>query len=94
MLFLQLSSIALIIDYELRKLYTNYKRTSQIIITLKHRFLKKRNNVISVFYFFNKADIFLTSHFFVVIRLSLTCLDKDIYFYINAFFLYIYFLFT
>ena len=86
MLSLQLSSIALIIDYKLRRFETSYKRTSSIIITLKYRFLKEKDNVISVFDFLNKVDISLISHFFVIIRLNLVCLNRNIYFYINVFF--------
>ena len=81
-------------DYKLRRLKTSYKRTSSIFTALKYRFLKKKDNVTSVFYIFNKTDIFLTLYFFNFIRLSLTCLDKNIYFYINVFFLYTYFLLT
>ena len=47
-------------DYELRRFKINYKRTSSILIALKHRFLKKRDNIISVLYIFNKANISLT----------------------------------
>ena len=53
-----------------------------------------RLTVTSVLYFLNRADISLTSHFFVATRLSLACLDRDICFYINVFFLYTYFLLT
>ena len=59
-------------DYELRRFKINYKRTFSILIALRHRFLKRKDNVISVFYILNKADIFLTSHFFNIIRLNLT----------------------
>ena len=76
-------------NYKLRKLKTNYERISSIFTALKHRFLKKRDNVTSVFYFLNKINIFLTSHFFNIIRLNLAYLNKDIYIYINVFF-YIY----
>ena len=58
-------------DYELKRFKINYKQTSSIFITLKHRFLKEKDNVISVFYIFNKADIFLTLYFFNIIRLNL-----------------------
>ena len=77
-------------DYELRRFKINYKRTFSIFITLKHRLLKEKNNVISVFYIFNKTNISLTLHFFNIIRLSLAYLDRDICFYINVFFLYIF----
>ena len=59
-------------DYELRRFKTSRKLISSILTTLRHRFLKKENNVISVSYIFNKTNIFLTSHFFDIIRLSLT----------------------
>ena len=62
----------MIINYIFQRYKTNYKHTSSIFITLKHRFLKKENNVTSVFYIFNKADFSLTSHFFNIIRLNLT----------------------
>ena len=55
-----------------RKYKINYKHTSSIFIALKYRFLKRKNNVINVFYIFNKVDFSLTSHFFNIIRLSLT----------------------
>ena len=55
-----------------RKYKINYKHIFSIFITLKYRFLKKRNNVINVFYIFNKVNFFLISHFFNIIRLSLT----------------------
>ena len=51
----------------------------------------------SVFYIFKidlyKVNIFLILHFFNIIRLNLTCFDKNIYIYLKAFFLCIYFLF-
>ena len=59
MLFSQFSSIALIIDYELRRLKIDYRRTSSILTTLKHRFLRERNNVINVSYIFNKTDFLI-----------------------------------
>ena len=55
-----------------RKYKINYKHTSSIFITLKYRFLKKKNNIISVLYIFNKINFSLTSHFFNIIRLNLT----------------------
>ena len=61
---------------------------------LKHRFLKREDNVTSVFYIFNKINFSLTLYFFNIIRLSLAWFNKGIYFYINVFFLCIYFLFT
>ena len=54
-----------------RKYKINYKHTSSIFTTLKHRFLKKKDNVISVFYIFNKINYFITLYFFNIIRLSL-----------------------
>ena len=59
-------------DYELRKFKISYKRTSSIFIALKHRFLKREDNITSVSYIFNKINISLTLHFFNIIRLSLT----------------------
>ena len=55
-----------------RRYKINYKHISSIFITLKHRFLKKRDKVTSVFYILNKVNFSLTSHFFNIIRLSLT----------------------
>ena len=75
------------IHYELRKHKASYKHASSIYITLKHRFLKEENNVTSVFYILNKIDFSLISHFFNIIRLSLACLNRDIYIHINVFFL-------
>ena len=75
-----------------RKYKTNHKHISPIFTALKYRFLKEKNNVINVPYILNKTDFSLTSHFFNIIRLNLTWLNKDIYFHINVFFLYIYFL--
>ena len=77
-----------------RRYKINYKHISSIFIALKYRFLKKKDNITSVFYIFNKIDFSLISYFFNIIQLSLTWFNKDIYFYINIFFLYIYFLFT
>ena len=77
-------------DYELRRFKVNYRRTFSILTTLKHRFLKKEDNVTNASYIFNKTNIFLISHFFKIIRLSLACLNKDICFYINVFFIYIF----
>ena len=73
-------------DYKLQKLKISYKRISSILTTLKYRFLKEKNNITSVSYILNKIDISLISHFFNITRLSLTCLDRDICFYINVFF--------
>ena len=50
-------------DYELKRLKTSYKRIFSIFITLRHRFLKEKDNIINVFYIFNKANISLTLHF-------------------------------
>ena len=80
-------------NYELRRLKASYKRLSSIFSTLKHRFLKGKNNVTSVFYIFNKTAFLIKLIIFNIIRLSLTCLDKDIYFYINVFF-YVYISFS
>ena len=65
----------------------NHKYAFSIFITLKHRFLKEKDNVTSVFYILNKIDFSLTLHFFDITRLSLTCLNKDIRIYINVSFL-------
>ena len=73
-------------NYELRRLKTNHKRSSSIFSTLKHRFLKKENNVISVFYILNKTAFLIKLIIFNITRLSLTCLGRDICFYINVFF--------
>ena len=81
-------------DYKLRKFKINHKRTSSILIALKYRFLKERNNVTSVFYILNKAVFLIKLIICDITRLSLTCLNKDIYFYINVFFLCTYFLLT
>ena len=59
-------------DYELRRFKTSRKLISSVFITLRYRFLKERDNVTNVFYIFNKIDISLTSHFFNIIRISLT----------------------
>ena len=53
-----------------RRYKISYKHISFIFITLKHRFLKKKN-IISVFYILNKINFFLTLHFFNITRLSL-----------------------
>ena len=55
-----------------RRYKINYKHISSIFITLKHRFLREKNDVISVFYIFNKINFSLTLYFFNIIRLSLT----------------------
>ena len=73
-------------DYELRRLKTSHKRTSPIFIALRHRFLKERNNIISVFYILNKTIFLIKLIIYDITRLSLACLDKNIYFYINVFF--------
>ena len=77
-------------NYELRKLKINYKRSFSIFSTLRHRFLKERNNVTNVFYIFNKITFLIKLIIFNTIRLSLACLDRNIYFYINVFFIYIF----
>ena len=77
-----------------RRYKINYKHTFSIFIALRYRFLKKKDNIINVSYIFNKINFFLILHFFNIIRLSLACFNKDIYFYINVFFLYTYFLLT
>ena len=59
-------------DYELRRLKANYKRTFSVFTALKYRFLKEKDNVISVLYIFNKVNISLTFYFFNIIRLNLT----------------------
>ena len=81
-------------NYELRRLKVSYKRLFPIFSTLRHRFLKKENNVTSVFYILNKAVFLIKLIIFNIIRLSLACLDKGICFYINVFFLCTYFLLT
>ena len=86
-LTLQFSPITQNINYELRRHKINHKHAFSIFITLKHRFLKGGDNVTSVFYIFNKVDFSLTSHFFDIIRLDLTCLDRGIRTHINVFFL-------
>ena len=54
-----------------RRYKISYKHVSSIFITLRHRFLKEENNVISVFYILNKTNFSLILHFFNIIRLSL-----------------------
>ena len=73
-------------NYKLRRFKISYKRLSSIFITLRHRFLKKRDNVISVFYIFNKIIFLIKLIIFNIIRLNLACLDRGICFYINVFF--------
>ena len=73
-------------NHERRRLKTSYKRLFPIFTTLKHRFLKERNNVTSVFYILNKAISLIKLIIFNIIQLSLTCFDEGIYFYINVFF--------
>ena len=80
--------------YKLRRFKISYKRTSSIFIALKHRFLKGGNNVTSVLYIFNKAIFLIRLIICNITRLSLTCLGRDICFYINVFFLCTYFLLT
>ena len=83
--------------YELRRLKTSYKRTSSIFTALKYGFLKERDNVTSVLYIFNKANISLILHFFNIIRLGLAWLNvswqRHLFLY-KCFFLYTYFLLT
>ena len=55
-----------------RRYKINYKHIFLIFIALRHRFLRGKDNVISVFYIFNKVDFSLILHFFDIIRLSLT----------------------
>ena len=50
--------------------------------------------VTSVLYILSRVTFSIRLFILNIIRLSLTCLDKDIYFYINVFFLCTYFLFT
>ena len=76
-------------NYKLRRLKISYKRSSSIFSMLKYRFLKERDNITSVFYILNKAVFLIKLIIFNIIRLSLTCLDRDICFYINVFF-YVY----
>ena len=77
-------------SYELRRLKASYKRLSSIFTALRYRFLKEKDNVTSVFYIFNKVIFLIRLIIFDIIRLSLTCFDRDIYFYINVFFMYIF----
>ena len=81
-------------DYELQRFKISHKRISPIFITLRHRFLKEKDNVINVSYIFNKTVFLIKLIICDIIRLSLTCLDKDICFYIDVFFLCTYFLLT
>ena len=73
-------------DYELRRFKINYRRTSLIFITLRHRFLRERNNVTSVFYILNKVVFVIKLIIYDITRLSLTCFGRGICFYINVFF--------
>ena len=73
-------------NYELRKFKTNHKRSSSVFSALKHRFLKREDNVTSVFYIFNKTAFLIRLIIFNIIRLNLACLGRDICFYINVFF--------
>ena len=77
-----------------RRYKISYKHTFSGFIALKYRFLRERDNVTSVFYILNKIDFSLTLYSFNIIRLSLAWFSRGIYFHINVFFLYIYFLFT
>ena len=49
-------------NYKLRRFKISYKRLSSIFITLKHRFLKEKDNVINVF--------LLRAYFIFLIKLS------------------------
>ena len=73
-------------NYEQRRDTTSYKRSFSIFTALRHRFLKKGNNVTSVFYILNKTAFSIKLIIFINIRLNLTCLDEGICFYINVFF--------
>ena len=81
-------------NYERRRFKTSYKRSSPIFTALKYRFLRKENNVTSVFYILNKTIFLIKLIIFNIIRLNLTCLDEGICFYRNVFFSYTYFLLT
>ena len=61
-----------------------------------YKIIFERNelNVTSVFYILNKAVFLIKLIIFNITRLSLACLDRDICFYINVFFLCTYFLLT
>ena len=82
----------------LRNLYKIFKIYYSIFIykwieTILFKFYKQRLHVVtSVFYIFSKAAFLIKLIIFNIIRLSLACLDEDIYSYINVFFLYVYFL--
>ena len=73
-------------NYKRRRFKISYKRSFSVFIALKHRFLKERDNVISVFYIFNKAAFLIKLIIFNIIQLNLACLDEGICFYINVFF--------
>ena len=73
-------------NYKRRRFKISHKRSSSIFTMLKHRFLKERDNVISVFYILKRMTFLIKLIIFDIIRLSLTCLDEDICFYINVFF--------
>ena len=50
-----------------RRYKISYKHNFSIFITLKYRFLREKDNIISVFYIFNKINFSLISHFFNII---------------------------
>ena len=77
-------------NYELRRLKASYKRSFSIFTALKHRFLKEGNNVTSVLYILNKVIFLIKLIIFDITRLGLACLGRDICFYINVFFMYIF----
>ena len=81
-------------NYGLRRLKTSHRRPSSVFSALGHRFLRGRNNVTSVFYILNKAISSIKLIIFNITRLGLACLNRGICFYINVFFLCIYFLLT
>ena len=60
----------------------------------KSRFIILMLFVTSVFYILSKATFLIKLIIFNITRLSLACLGRDICFYINVFFLYIYFFLT
>ena len=77
-----------------RKHKANYKHIFSVFIALGYRFLREKNNVMSVSYILNRADYPLISHSFDIIRLGLACLDRGICSYIDVSFLCTYFLLT
>ena len=65
-----------------------------IIEEKKKKKVRIRLFVTSVLYILSRAAFLIGLIIYNITRLSLTCLDKDIYFYINVFFLCTYFLLT